>query len=105
MRLSLLAAGTGLLLCTTCRRRRMRNSRERPIIVSATGRSLYRQQGEEMAEKNRIPDKKIGEVAHAEQLAERTAGHKPPHGPGAPEKEAVRANPDRDPSKKKTGEF
>jgi hypothetical protein len=83
----------------------MRNYRERPIIVSATGRSLYRQQGEEMAEKNRIPDKKIGEVAHAEQLAERTAGHKPPHGPGAPEKEAVRANPDRDPSKKKTGEF
>jgi hypothetical protein len=59
----------------------------------------------EMAEENRTPDKKIGEVAHAEQQAERTTGHKPPHGPGAPEKEAVRANPDRNQSKKKTGEF
>jgi hypothetical protein len=59
-----------------------------------------------MAEENRTPDKKIGEVAHAEQQAERTTGHKPPHGQGAvPEKEAVRVNPDRDPSKKKTGEF
>ena len=39
-----------------------------------------------MAEENRTPDKKIGEVAHAEQQAERTTGHKPPHGPGAPRK-------------------
>jgi hypothetical protein len=59
-----------------------------------------------MAEENRTPDKKIGEVAHAQEQAERTTGHKPPHGPGAShEKEAVRANPDLDPSKKKTGEF
>jgi hypothetical protein len=34
-----------------------------------------------MAEENRTPDKKIGEVAHAEEQAERTTGHKPPHGP------------------------
>jgi hypothetical protein len=59
-----------------------------------------------MAEENRTPDKKIGEVAHAQEQAERTTGHKPPHGPGAPhEKEAARVNPNVDPSKKKTGEF
>jgi hypothetical protein len=60
-----------------------------------------------MAEENRTPDKKLGEVAHAEDQAERerTMGRKPPHDPGASEKEVVRANPDRDPSKKKTGEF
>jgi hypothetical protein len=58
-----------------------------------------------MAEENRTPDKKIGEITHAEQQADRTTGHKPPHGPGAPEKEAVKAHPDHDPSKKKTGEF
>jgi hypothetical protein len=57
-----------------------------------------------MAAENRTPDKKIGEVAHAEEQAAHTTGHKPPHGPGAPhEKEAVRANPESDPSKKKTG--
>ena len=37
-----------------------------------------------MADENRTPDKKIGEVKHAEEQAERTTGHKPPHGPGAP---------------------
>jgi hypothetical protein len=59
-----------------------------------------------MAGENRTPDKKIGEVAHAEEQAERTTGHKPPHGAGAPhEKEAVRAKPGQDPAKKKTGEF
>jgi hypothetical protein len=57
-----------------------------------------------MAEENRTPDKKIGEIAHAEEQTKRTTGHLPPHGPGT-EKEAVRANPDRDPAKKKTGEF
>jgi hypothetical protein len=50
---------------------------------------------------NRIPDKKIGEVAHAEEQAERITGHKAPHGPGAPlEKESVRGKPGQDPSKK-----
>lgn len=59
-----------------------------------------------MAEENRTPDKKIGEVKHAEEQAERTTGNKPPHGAGAPhETEVVRAKPDQDPSKKKTGEF
>jgi hypothetical protein len=59
-----------------------------------------------MAGENRTPNKKIGEVAHAEEQAERTTGHKPPDGPGAPqEKEAVRSKPGLDPSKKKTGEF
>jgi hypothetical protein len=59
-----------------------------------------------MAEENRTPDKKIGEIKHAEEQTKRTTGHLPPHGPGAPhEKEDVRANPDRDPTKKKTGEF
>jgi hypothetical protein len=38
-----------------------------------------------MAEENRAPDKKIGEVAHAEEQAERTTGHKLPHG-AAPQK-------------------
>ena len=69
-------------------------------------RSLSGSRENDMAEENRTPDKKIGEVAHAQEQAERTTGHKPPHGPGAPhEKEAVRANPNIDPSKKKTGEF
>jgi hypothetical protein len=61
---------------------------------------------EERHGRNRTPDKKIGEVKHAEEQAERTTGHKPPHGSGAiHEKEAVSANPDREPVKKKTGEF
>jgi hypothetical protein len=56
-----------------------------------------------MAEENRTPDKKIGEIAHAEEQAKRTTGHLPPHGPGAPhEKEAVRANPDRDPQRRRS---
>jgi hypothetical protein len=55
---------------------------------------------------NRTPDKKIGEIKYAEKQAKRTTGHLPPHGPGAPhEKEGVRANPDRAPATKKTGEF
>jgi hypothetical protein len=54
---------------------------------------------------NRTPDKIIGEVKYAKDQTERTTGHKPPDGPGAPQEEAVRANPDRDPAKKKTGEF
>jgi hypothetical protein len=59
-----------------------------------------------MAGENRTPDKKIGEIKHAEEQTKRTTGHLPPHGPGAPyEKEDVRANHDRDSSKKKTGEF
>ncbi len=45
-----------------------------------------------MAGENRTPEKKIGEVAHAEEQAERTTGHKPPHGAGAPhETEDARA--------------
>jgi hypothetical protein len=56
--------------------------------------------------RNRTPDKKIGEIKYAEEQAKRTTGHIPPHGPGAAgEKEDVRAKPDLDPSKKKTGEF
>jgi hypothetical protein len=51
---------------------------------------------------NRTPDKKIGEIAHAEEQAKRTTGHLPPHGPGARQEEAMRATPDRDPAKKKT---
>ena len=58
-----------------------------------------------MAEENRTPDKKIGEIQHAEEQTKRTTGHLPPHGPGTDPKEDVRANSDRDPSKKKTGEF
>ncbi len=59
-----------------------------------------------MAGENRTPEKRIGEVQHAEEQAERTTGHKPPHGLGSPhEKEAVGAHPGRDPTKKKTGEF
>lgn len=59
-----------------------------------------------MAGENRTPDKAIGEVKHAQEQADRTTGHKPPHGPGAQhEKEAVRAKPDQDPKTKKTGEF
>jgi hypothetical protein len=61
-----------------------------------------------MAGDNRTPDKKIGEIKYAEEQTKRTTGHQPPHGPGAPQVEqedAVRANPGRDPSKKKTGEF
>jgi hypothetical protein len=59
-----------------------------------------------MAGDNRAPDKTIGEVKYAKDQTDRTTGHMPPHGPGAPhEKEAVIANPDRDPAKKKTGEF
>jgi hypothetical protein len=59
-----------------------------------------------MEGENRTPDKKIGEIAHAEEQAARTTGHKPPHGPGAPhEREDVRAKPNQDPAKKKTGEF
>jgi hypothetical protein len=74
--------------------------------TSVKDRSLCRQQENEMAEENRTPDKKIGEVAHAEEQAERTSGHKPPHGPGVPhEKEVVRAKSGQDPSKKKIGEF
>jgi hypothetical protein len=47
-----------------------------------------------MAEENRTPDKKIGEIQHAEEQTKRTTGHLPPHGPGAPhEKEDVRAKP------------
>jgi hypothetical protein len=38
-----------------------------------------------MAEENRAPAKKIGEVAHAEEQAERATGHKLPHG-AAPQK-------------------
>jgi hypothetical protein len=59
-----------------------------------------------MAGENRTPDKTIGEVKHAQEQASRTTGHQPPHGPGSPhEKEDVRAKPDQDPQKKKTGEF
>jgi hypothetical protein len=59
-----------------------------------------------MVGENRTPDKKIGEVAHAEEQAERTTGYKPRHEPGASqEKEAVRAEPDQDAAKKKRDEF
>jgi hypothetical protein len=59
-----------------------------------------------MAGDNRTPDKIIGEVKYAKDQFERTTGHQPAHGPGAPhEKEDLRANPDRDPAKKKTGQF
>jgi hypothetical protein len=55
-----------------------------------------------MAEENRTPDKKIGEIQHAEEQTKRTTGHLPPHGPSTPDpKETVRANPEL--SKKKTG--
>ena len=54
-----------------------------------------------MAGDNRTPDKKSGEIKYAEEQAERTTGHIPPHGAGAArEKEDVRAKPDLDPSKK-----
>jgi Protein of unknown function (DUF2934) len=40
-----------------------------------------------MAGENRTPEKKIGEIAHAENQAERTTGHQPPHGPGNADQE------------------
>ena len=47
-----------------------------------------------MASENRTPDKKIGEVAHAEEQAERTTGHKPAHGPGnADQEQRIRDRP------------
>lgn len=59
-----------------------------------------------MAGENRTPDKKIGEVAHAQEQAERTTGHNRPHGSGAlTENESVRSQPGQDPAEKKTGEF
>ncbi|MFZ1922243.1 MAG: hypothetical protein WAU57_11500 [Xanthobacteraceae bacterium] len=59
-----------------------------------------------MAGENRTPDKKIGEVKHAQEQSERTSGHQPPHGPGVPhEKQTVRGEPDKDPPKKKNGEL
>ena len=59
-----------------------------------------------MAGENRTPDKAIGEIKHAQEQADRTTGHQPPHRAGAArEKEAVGAKPDQDPQKKKTGEF
>jgi hypothetical protein len=59
-----------------------------------------------MAGDNRTPDKKIGEVKYAEEQTKRTTGHQPRHDPGGgQEKEDVRIRPDRDPEKKKTGEF
>lgn len=47
---------------------------------------------------NRTPDKTIGEVAHAEEQTEHTKEEQR-------EKEVLRSNPDRAPTKKKTGEF
>jgi hypothetical protein len=58
-----------------------------------------------MPGENRTPDKKIGEVAHAEDQAERTTGQQPRQGPGGHEDESVRAQPGQDPAKKKAGEF
>jgi hypothetical protein len=59
-----------------------------------------------MAEENRTPDKKIGEIAHAEEQAGRTSGHKPPHGPGGlKEEDEVGSGPDRNPAKKNAGGF
>ncbi|HEX4407658.1 MAG TPA: hypothetical protein VH206_02685 [Xanthobacteraceae bacterium] len=58
-----------------------------------------------MASENRTPDKKIGEVAHAQEQAERTTGHNPPGRAAPDEKEAVRAEPSREPTRKKVGEF
>jgi hypothetical protein len=40
-----------------------------------------------MAGKNRTPEKKIGEIAHAENQAGRTTGHQPAHDPGNAEQE------------------
>jgi hypothetical protein len=40
-----------------------------------------------MADENRTPERKIGEIAHAENQAERTTGHQPGHGPGNPDQE------------------
>jgi hypothetical protein len=59
-----------------------------------------------MAEENRTPDKKIGEIAHAEEQAERTSGHKPPHGPGAiKEEDEVAGHPNGAPAKSNAGKF
>jgi hypothetical protein len=51
-----------------------------------------------MAGDNRTPDKIIGEIKYAQDQTERTKEQQR-------EKEDVRSNPKRDPSKKKTGEF
>ena len=59
-----------------------------------------------MAEENRTPDKKIGGNHPCRAAGGPDNGPQAStHGPGAPEKEAVKAHPDHDPSKKKTGEF
>jgi hypothetical protein len=59
-----------------------------------------------MAGENRTPDEKIGEVEHAEDQAARTTGHKPPNTTGSRAKgDEPRVYPNRDPAKKKTGEF
>jgi hypothetical protein len=56
-----------------------------------------------MEGENRTPDKKIGEIAHAQEQTKRTTGHLPPHRPGAPE-EGVRAKPNQKPEARKTDE-
>jgi hypothetical protein len=74
--------------------------------MPAPARFLKATMEEAMDGDNRPPEKKIGEVKYAEEQAKRTTGHQPPHGPGAPRnEEGPRAHPDRDPAKKKTGEF
>jgi hypothetical protein len=58
-----------------------------------------------MAEENRAPDRKIGEIARAEEQPGRTSGHKPPHGPGAlKEEDEPEGGPNRNPAKKNAGE-
>jgi hypothetical protein len=47
-----------------------------------------------MAGDNRTPDKIIGEVKYAKDQFERTTGHQPAHGPGAPHETPPRRRPD-----------
>ena len=44
-----------------------------------------------MPEENRAPDKKIGEVAHTGEQAERTPGHELPHGAAQQKRDEDRA--------------
>jgi hypothetical protein len=59
-----------------------------------------------MAGDNRTPDKIIGEIKYAQDESARAKEEKKSERPSPHhETEDVRANPDLDPAKKKTGEF
>lgn len=58
-----------------------------------------------MASDNRTPDKTIGEIKYAQEQSARTKDKKSDGQSSHHETEDVRAKPDLDPARKKTGEF